>query len=388
MPDRAETDPIVREIHIDASPETVFAFFTEPDKLTRWLAEEVTVEPRPGGINHLTQTGHPGTPGPYYMRGEFVEVEPPSRLVFTWGFTNPDIHVDPGASTVEVTLEPKAGGTLLRLVHRGLPPNELAPHEAGWTELLDRLAAVAAAGASPLPGVVDRAAWQAEIDALRVREKAHTHEGDAIAAARRRLPMVEIDAGITLTGRDGPVTLLEVFEGRRQLVAYFHMWFGGQPAEDQCEGCTFFNGQVRELSYLHSRDVTYATFCEGPYEESVRYRDFMGWDVPWYSAQDSADALLAGRRFANLSCYLRNGDRVFETYWTRGRGWEVMAPTHGLLDMTVYGRQEMWEDSPAGWPQRWEQRKRDVWRTNGRPTAQWARLQAGRSDDLGASGHP
>jgi predicted dithiol-disulfide oxidoreductase (DUF899 family) len=105
-----------------------------------------------------------------------------------------------------------------------------------------------------MPAVVDRATWEAERDALMVREKAYTREGDAIAAARRRLPMVEVDPAITLTGAHGRVTLLDVFEGRRQLVAYFHMWFDGQPAEAQCEGCTFFNGQVRELSYLHSRD--------------------------------------------------------------------------------------------------------------------------------------
>jgi predicted dithiol-disulfide oxidoreductase (DUF899 family) len=151
------------------------------------------------------------------------------------------------------------------------------------------------------PAVVDRATWEAERNALMVREKAHTREGDAIAAARRRLPMVEVDPAIRLTGAHGRVTLLDVFEGRRQLVAYFHMWFDGQPAEAQCEGCTFFNGQVRELSYLHSRDVTYATFCEGPYEESVRYRDFMAGEVPWYSAQESADELLSGRSFAMLA---------------------------------------------------------------------------------------
>ena len=140
-----------------------------------------------------------------------------------------------------------------------------------------------------VPEVVDRATFQADLDALRVREKAHTREGDAIAAARRRLPMVEVDPAIPLIGPDGPVTLLEAFEGRRQLIAYYFMWHPGQPAAEQCEGCTFYNGQVGELSYLHSRDVTYATFCQGPYEESVRYRDFMGWDLPWYSAEDSLD---------------------------------------------------------------------------------------------------
>ena len=89
--------------------------------------------------------------------------------------------------------------------------------------------------------------------------------------------------------------LLDVFEGRRQLIVYFHMWHDGKPAADQCEGCTFFTGHAQELSYLHSRDVTYATFCEGPYDESARYRDFMGWEMPWYSARDSRDDLLAGR---------------------------------------------------------------------------------------------
>jgi predicted dithiol-disulfide oxidoreductase (DUF899 family) len=196
--------------------------------------------------------------------------------------------------------------------------------------------------------------------------------------------MVEVDPTITLVGPDGPVTLLDVFEGRRQLITYFHMWQTGEPAEAQCEGCTFFNGQIREVSYFHSRDVTYATFCEGPYDESVRYRDFMGWDVPWYSAQDSADALLAGRWFGMLVCYLRDGDRVFETYWRSGRGTEVMAPSYGLLDISVYGRQETWEDSPAGWPQRFGTTG-DQFRTDGRPTAQWSRLAAGRSDDLGTA---
>ncbi len=236
-----------------------------------------------------------------------------------------------------------------------------------------------------LPAVVDRATWQTELDKLRVREKAHTREGDAIAAARRRLPMVEVDSTITVIGPHGSVTLLEVFEGRQQLIVYYHMWHFDQPASAQCEGCTFSTTHINELSYLHSRGVTYATFCEGPYEESVRYRDFMGWTMPWYSAQDTADALLAGGGIGSLVCYLRHGDRVFETYWTTGRGNEVMAPTFGLLDRTVYGRQETWEDSPAGWPQRRGSADNNIFRTNGRPTAQWSRLATGRSDDLGTS---
>ena len=238
-----------------------------------------------------------------------------------------------------------------------------------------------AAASAPLPAVTDRAAWQAQVDELRVREKAHTREGDAIAAARRRLPMVEVDPSIPVTGDRGEVPLLDVFDGRRQLIVYYHMWHDGKPAADQCEGCTFFNGQVSELSYLHARDVTYATFTQGPYPEAAAYRRFMGYQMPWYSAQQAADSLLAGRWFGMLVCYLRDGERVFETYWTTGRGPELMTPAYGLLDLAVYGRQETFEDSPAGWPQHWENNG-SQFRTDGRPSAQWSRLAAGRSDDL------
>jgi predicted dithiol-disulfide oxidoreductase (DUF899 family) len=233
------------------------------------------------------------------------------------------------------------------------------------------------------PGIVERNTYQAAVDALRIREKAHTREGDAIAAARRRLPMVEVDGDTPLIGKHGPVTLLDAFEGRRMLIAYYFMWYPGQPAPEQCEGCTWVTSQVRELSYLHKRDVTYATFCQGPYEESARYRDFMGWEMPWYSARDSLDTLLAGRQanMMHLVCYLRRESRIFETYWTWMRGVEAMDNSYRLLDLTAYGRQETWEDSPEGWPKRWEGGQRV--RTDGRPTAQWSRLRAGYSDDLG-----
>jgi predicted dithiol-disulfide oxidoreductase (DUF899 family) len=249
------------------------------------------------------------------------------------------------------------------------------------------------------PAVVDRTVFQAELDRLRAREKAHTREGDAIAAARRRLPMTEVDASLELAGPRGPVTLLDAFEGRRQLVAYYFMWHPGHPAAEQCEGCTWVTTQVTELSYLHSRDITYAVFCQGPYEESIRYHDFMGWDVPWYSAQDSLTTLLAPppKRpgMMHLVCYLRDGDKVFETYWTTLRGVEEMDYSYALMDLTVYGRQESWEDSPPGWPQGCSYVRSDggapgwppvpAW-PGGRPIAQWPRLQAGRSDDIG-TGH-
>ena len=234
------------------------------------------------------------------------------------------------------------------------------------------------------PKVVDRSTFQTELDALRFREKAHMREGDAIAAARRRLPMVEMDGSTPLIGERGAVTLLDAFEGRRQLIAYYFMWHAGQSAAEQCEGCTLYTSQVRELSFIHSRDVTYATFAQGPYEESARYRDFMGWEVPWYAApRESLESLLVGRRVGmmHIVCYVRRGSKVFETYWTTRRGVEVMGNSYPLLDLTVYGRQEAWEDSPAGWPQR--PKGEHPYRTDGRPIVQWPRVQAGHSDDLG-----
>jgi predicted dithiol-disulfide oxidoreductase (DUF899 family) len=270
-----------------------------------------------------------------------------------------------------------------------------------------RLAA-GAAEAATLPAAVDRATFEAELARLRAREKAHTREGDAIAAARRRLPMVEVEPALELIGHDGPLTLLDAFEGRRQLIAYYFMWWPGQHAPEQCEGCTLFLSQIGELSYLHSRDITFAVFSEGrntafgpadaqaSYDESLRYREFMGWDMPWYSAQPSLDALLVGRELGlfHLVCYLRDGDRVFEIYWTKRRGVEAMDYNYSLMDLTVYGRQEPWEDSLTGWPQHCSMRSdggsptwppvSEEW--GGRPIAQWPRLDAGHSDDLGTAG--
>jgi uncharacterized protein YndB with AHSA1/START domain len=138
MTEAVRTDPIVKEVRIDAAPDTVFPFFTEPDKLTRWLADEATVDPRPGGVNHQTHRDDDGTI--YSLRGEFLEVSPPTRVVFTWGFAEPSVGIRPGGSTVEVTLTADGDGTLLRLVHRDLPPETRGDHDAGWDTMLGRLA--------------------------------------------------------------------------------------------------------------------------------------------------------------------------------------------------------------------------------------------------------
>src|ERR1700742_2563682 len=205
--------------------------------------------------------------------------------------------------------------------------------------------------------------------------------------------MVEVDAATPLTGPDGPLTLLDAFGGRRQLIAYYFMWHPGAAAADQCEGCTWNNTQIGELSYLNSRSITYAVLCQGPYQDSVRYRDFMGWQMPWYSAEQSLDTLLSGRVIGTMHivCYLRADGRVFETYWTTGRGVETTDNCYALLDLTAYGRQESWESSPQAWPQGCTSTRTMTgppqWAPvpewpQGRPIAQWSRLAAGRSDDL------
>ena len=233
------------------------------------------------------------------------------------------------------------------------------------------------------PPITDRASWQASIDELRVKEKQHTRQGDALSAERRRLPMVAVDPQTPLTGANGPVPLIDVFEGRSQLIAYFQMWHTGQPAARQCVGCTFWLSHVKELSYLHSRDITFAAFSEGPYPEASRYRDFMGWPFPFYAVPDeSLGRLVAGREFGMSVSYLRVGSDVYETYWTTDRGDEYATSSYGFMDRTVYGRQEQQEVSPEGWPQHFANNG-GQWSVNGRPAAQWARLEAGFSDDLG-----
>lgn len=144
-------EPIVREIHVRATPEIVFEFFTDAGKLTRWLATEATLDPRPGGVCHQEHAREDGSGGSYHMRGEFLEVNPPDRVVFTWGFTDPDVGVPPGSSVVDVTLTRDGGGTRLRLEHRDLPVAAIDSHSGGWPGMLERLATAVTTTAGEKP---------------------------------------------------------------------------------------------------------------------------------------------------------------------------------------------------------------------------------------------
>ena len=203
---------------------------------------------------------------------------------------------------------------------------------------------------SNLPGrppVVDLATWQAAREELLVREKAHTREGDAIAAARRRLPMVELDGAVEVAGVDGPVPFVHLFEGRDELVVYKHMWYDGAPYQGQCEGCTFNVWHVKDAVYLNARGVSFAVLTSGPWDEVAPYVEFMGYTQPWYSVR-GVEAPVGGG-MGHIVCFLRDGDRVFLTYSTTGRGNEPVDGTLGLLDMTPYGRSEAWEFAYYFW---------------------------------------
>ncbi|HEY9292092.1 MAG TPA: DUF899 family protein [Microlunatus sp.] len=201
------------------------------------------------------------------------------------------------------------------------------------------------------PPVVDTDAWRRELDQLRIREKAATRELDAIAAQRRRLPMVELP-DYTLVGADGPVRLVDVFDGRSQLITYHHMWSPG--ADWQCGGCTGFTSQFNRLEFLDNYDARFVIVTQGGIDEALAYKEKVGNKMDWYSTADSpfgADVdAPAGGGFA-VNVFLRDGDTAYRTWHTNGRGTEQLSHTFPLIDLLPWGRKEGWQDSPDGWPQ-------------------------------------
>src|SRR5215831_2618300 len=205
--------------------------------------------------------------------------------------------------------------------------------------------------AAALPPIVDAATWQRELDALRAREKAATRELDAIAAQRRRLPMVKMP-DYTLEGEQGPIRLVDVFDGTSQLIVYNHMWFPGE--QWQCPGCTGFTSQFTRLEFLGSYDARFVIVTQGPIDEALAYKARVGNKMAWYSTAKSpfgADMGAPPGGGFQVNVFLRAGDTAYRTYNTQGRGTEQLGYIFGLLDLLPYGRQEEWQDSPEGWPQ-------------------------------------
>jgi predicted dithiol-disulfide oxidoreductase (DUF899 family) len=200
-----------------------------------------------------------------------------------------------------------------------------------------------------LPQVVSPAEWQAAHEALLVKEKEATRARDALAAERRRLPMVRFDKDYLFDGPDGHVNLLDLFDGRRQLIVYHFMFDTGSAP---CEGCSFFVDNVGHLAHMHARGTSFVLVSRATLAEIDTFRQRMGWAVPWCSTLgDGFNADCGITTGFGLSVFLRDGDSVYRTYFTSGRGVEALGSVWTFLDLTPLGRQETWEDSPEGWPQ-------------------------------------
>jgi predicted dithiol-disulfide oxidoreductase (DUF899 family) len=200
-----------------------------------------------------------------------------------------------------------------------------------------------------LPQIVSREEWQQAHEALLAKEKRATRERDALAAERRRQPMLEFGTDYEFEGPGGVVTFPELFEGRPQLILY-HFWF---PKDgDPCGGCTMFTDQVSELAHLNARDVTFAIVSTAPQDQIAALKERMGWEIPWYTVVgDRFQKDCGTSEYFALQVFLRDGDRLFLTYETRGRGVEALGSVWTFLDLTPLGRQEEWEDTPPGRPQ-------------------------------------
>lgn len=210
----------------------------------------------------------------------------------------------------------------------------------------------------PMPSIVSQQEWQAAQERMLAMEKQATRTRDALAAERRRQPMMRIEKDYVFDGPHGKARLPDLFEGRRQLLVYHFMFapdVHGWP-DAGCPGCSMFVDNLGHPSHLHARDTSLALVSRAPLANIQRYRERMGWDTPWYSSDGSdfnrdMGATNDEGEVPGLSVFLRDGDAVFRTYFATARGLESVGTVWTLLDLTPYGRQETWEASPAGWPQ-------------------------------------
>jgi predicted dithiol-disulfide oxidoreductase (DUF899 family) len=204
-----------------------------------------------------------------------------------------------------------------------------------------------------MPPIVSLPEWEAARQELLVREKQLTRARDALAAERRRMPRLAVEKEYRFEGRDGAASLLDLFEGRRQLIVYrffYEPGVAGWP-EHGCGGCSFLADQVAHLAHLNARDTTLAFVSRAPQPEIERWKARMGWEIPWYTITDDFDADFGVDEWHGTNAFFRDGDRISRTYFVSDRGDEAMGSTWSYLDLTALGRQEEWEDSPEGYPQ-------------------------------------
>ena len=203
------------------------------------------------------------------------------------------------------------------------------------------------------PKVVSGEEWEAARLQLLVREKELTRARDALAAKRRRMPWLAVEKEYEFDGPQGKASLLDLFDGRRQLIVYrafFEPGVSGWP-DHACVGCSFLADQVAHLAHLNARDTTLAFASRASQKDIERLKARMGWDMPWYTITDDFDKHFGVDEWHGTNTFIRNVGKVFRTYFINNRGDEAMGSTWSYLDMTALGRQEEWEDSPEGYPQ-------------------------------------
>jgi predicted dithiol-disulfide oxidoreductase (DUF899 family) len=203
------------------------------------------------------------------------------------------------------------------------------------------------------PPIVSPQEWEAARQDLLVEEKELTRARDALAARRRRMPWMPVEKDYAFEGPNGPATLLDLFEGRSQLIIYrffFEPGVSGWP-EKGCPGCSMMADQVAHPAHLGARDITYARASRAPQPDIQRLKARMGWQGPWYTITDDFDADFGVDEWHGTNVFLRDGDKVFRTYFVNNRGDEALGSTWSYMDLAPLGRQEDWEDSPEGYPQ-------------------------------------
>src|SRR3569832_1507054 len=204
-----------------------------------------------------------------------------------------------------------------------------------------------------MPPVVSAKEWEAAREAMLVKEKALMRAKDALSAERRRMPWMAVEKTYTFDGPAGKVKLLDLFEGRRQLIVYrafFAPGVHGWP-NHACIGCSLGADQVSNLAHLNARDTTLVYASRAPQADIARLKAQMGWEhIPWYTITDSFDADFGVDEWHGHNAFIRDGERIFRTYLINSRGDEAMGTVWSYLDMSALGRLEIWEDSPDGFP--------------------------------------
>lgn len=201
--------------------------------------------------------------------------------------------------------------------------------------------------------VVSKQEWEAAREQMLAKEKVVTRARDALAAERRRMPWMAVEKAYAFEGPNGKASLLDLFDGRRQLIVYrafYEPGVFGWP-EHACRGCSMVADQVAHLAHLNARDTTLAFVSRAPQSDIAGLKKRMEWEIPWYTITDSFDADFDVGEWHGTNVFIRDAGKIFRTYFIKSRGDEQMGGTWNYLDITPLGRQEVWEDSPEGYPQ-------------------------------------